>query len=79
MARGWESKSVEEQQSLASSLPNDRKKRTAHQIEAQKHRDALMLSRSRILEQMESARNPEYRKMLEVALTDLDLQLARPD
>jgi hypothetical protein len=40
---------------------------------------ALKLSRSRIVQQLESAHNPNYRRMLEAALADLDRQLSSQD
>jgi hypothetical protein len=80
MARGWESKSVEEQQAgaRANSFSPSRKARTPEEIARQKRNDALRLSRSRIVQQLESAENPNYRKTLEAALADLDRQLACP-
>jgi hypothetical protein len=78
MARGWESKGIEEQQAEARaslSSPN-RKPRTSEQIAKQHQQDALHLSRSWIVQQLEVAQNPTYRKTLEAALADLDRQLA---
>jgi hypothetical protein len=80
MARGWESKSVEEQQSQATTSKDESKKyRTPAEIAAQHRREALLLSRSRILQQLQATENLDYRKMLESALACLDRQLARPD
>jgi hypothetical protein len=77
MARGWESKSVEEQQAAASTQVES-KQRLTRQEAAQKHaRDAVMLSRNRVLQELESVQNPRHRQMLEGALADLDSQLAR--
>jgi hypothetical protein len=76
MARGWESKSVEEQQEAAAeSRKPATAPMTAEQIAQQKQRDGLALSRKRVLEQLENAHNPSHRKMLEQALADLDRQL----
>ena len=36
-----------------------------------------MLSRQRVLQQLQAAQNPNHLKMLENALADLDAQLAR--
>ena len=36
-----------------------------------------MLSRARVLQQLETAQNSQHRQMLEAALVDLDAQLAR--
>ena len=77
MARGWESKAVEQQQEMASS--DDRRKRvqlSPAQIAEQQRKKALELSRQRILQQLEVASNPRHRQMLEAALADLDAQIA---
>jgi hypothetical protein len=78
MARGWESKSVEEQQAEARSTSSSsrQKPRTPEEIVKQRQNDALRLSRSRMVQQLESAANPNYRKTLEAALADLDRRLA---
>jgi len=77
MARGWESKSVELQQSDLSekeSKPSIRL--TPDEIARQREREGLALSRSRILQQLETAKNPRHREMLQQALDDLDNRLA---
>jgi hypothetical protein len=78
MARGWESKSVEQQQeeisSSASAQPL-RKQLTPEQVTEQQRRDGLQLSRQHILQQIEVSSNPQHRAMLERALADLDTQL----
>jgi hypothetical protein len=77
MARGWESKSVEQQQELATSETEQRKPQLSPaQISAERRRQTLQLSRKRILQQLEVASNPRHRQMLESALTDLEAQLA---
>ena len=77
MARGWESKSVEEQQAAATTNVESKQRLTLEQVAASKARQTLELCRSRIRQQMEAAQNPRYRQMLEQALADLDLQIAR--
>lgn len=78
MARGWESKSVEEQQAEAASVPVEhRKALSPAQLAAERRKQGLTLSRQRVLQQIEAAQNPNHRKMLESALADLDAQLAR--
>ncbi|MGA7380728.1 MAG: hypothetical protein WBX03_07740 [Terriglobales bacterium] len=78
MARGWESKSVEEQQSQAtSSLTKSGPSPTPDQLARQRQRQGLLLSRARVMQQLEAAQNPHHRQMLEAALADLDAQLAR--
>ena len=78
MARGWESKSVEQQQEQLSSSASAqplRKQLTPEQISEQQRRDGLQLSRQHILQQLEVSSNPQHRAMLEAALAELDAQL----
>jgi hypothetical protein len=77
MARGWESKSVEEQQAAATTTVESKQRLTAEQIARNQQRQTLELCRSRIRQQMEAAHNPRHRQMLEIAMADLDLRLAR--
>ena len=77
MARGWESKSVEEQQAAASTPTESKQQLTAEQAARNKQRQTLELCRSRIRAQLQAAQNPRHRQMLESALADLDSQLAR--
>jgi hypothetical protein len=78
MARGWESKSVEEQQADAREAKKEFKVRlTPEQTAKQRHKQSLMLSRSRVLQQLETASSPVHRQMLETALEDLDKQIAQ--
>lgn len=77
MARGWESKSVESQIEAAQS----RKKAREAPLEPakaakQRQRDSLLLSRTRILNDLEQAQNPAYQEMLKAALKHLDEKLA---
>ena len=75
MARGWESKSVEQQQEEAATVKTRAAPLTAEQAAAQKRRQGLLLSRQRVLQQLEAASNTRHRQMLESALADLDAQL----
>ena len=76
MARGWESKSVEQQQEMATAEAGQTKPRlTAAEIAAEQKRRALLLSRRRVMQQMEVVTNPRHREMLQAALGDLDAQL----
>jgi hypothetical protein len=76
MARGWESKSVEQQQDEAVSDRGQRKVQlSAEQAAEERRREALGLSRKRILQQMEVATNPRHREMLQAALAELERQL----
>lgn len=78
MARGWESKSVEEQQSEAvADHPPRNRPLTPEQALAQRQKQGLRLSRQRVLQQLAVAQNPVHRQMLEKALADLDTQVSR--
>jgi hypothetical protein len=77
MARGWESKSVEEQQAAASTPTELKQQLTREQLDQKRQRDALLLSRKHISQQLEAAQNPHHRQMLAMALAALDEQLAR--
>jgi len=73
MARGWESKSVEEQRSEVIFSPAQPKKQlTAEQLANGRRKESLQLARKRILNQLETVENARHRKMLEEALTALD-------
>ena len=53
-----------------------RQQPTKEQIERQREREGLMLSRTRVLHDLETSRNVRYRKMLEDSLAYLDAKLA---
>jgi hypothetical protein len=78
MARGWESKSVEEQISAreAETQRSTKTKFTAKQRELQSRRDGLLLMRTRTLSAIQSASSERYRQQQERALAHLDAQLA---
>jgi hypothetical protein len=77
MARGWESKSVEEQQAAARTQVELKQRLTPEQAAQRRAREAFELSRRRVLQQLQSIQNPRHRQMLESALSDLNAQLAR--
>lgn len=77
MARGWESKSVEEQQAEAAVPANTKPRLTLAEIAIQRRRQGLLLSRQHVLQQLEVAREPRHREQLQTALDDLDAQLAQ--
>jgi hypothetical protein len=81
MARGWESKAVEDQiqgqqredskgpkQPLAASDP-----------ELRRRREVLLLSRVRVQRDLEASQNPRYRDQLTRALSDIESQIAALD
>ncbi len=78
MARGWESKSVEQQQEAATSDARRTKPRlTAGEIAAERRRETLRLLRRRILQQLEVAKNSRHREMLEAALAELNAEIGK--
>ncbi|HWZ33374.1 MAG TPA: hypothetical protein VNX18_18660 [Bryobacteraceae bacterium] len=78
MARGWESKSVEEQIASAKARESEpRIKLTPEQLEVEKKRDSLLLHRTRVVRDLEACQDPRYRKQLESGLAYLDSQLAQ--
>jgi hypothetical protein len=77
MARGWESKSVEEQQAAATTKGELKQQLTAQQIARKQEEEAIHLSRRCVLQQLKSVQNPRHRQMLESALSELDARLAR--
>lgn len=78
MARGWESKSVEDQIGAAEAERDlhAKPKLSAEDLERQTRKQSLQLSRSRILSQLEAARNERYRTQLQRTLEHLDTQLS---
>ena len=79
MAKGWESKSVEGQVQDSQASANDKKKPrlTVAQIESHRRREVLLLSRARVMTDLEASTDSCYRDQLNRALADLDAQLAR--
>ncbi|HEX3470808.1 MAG TPA: hypothetical protein VHT28_06435 [Silvibacterium sp.] len=77
MARGWESKSVEEQvadrQQDSTHTPENARQVSAAQADRQRQRQALELQRERILDERTS--NPHRRAALNAALSDIEEQL----
>ena len=78
MARGFESKSVESQQSEASYERGVRRGReSSDDIERRQKRESLELSRSRVARELEGAKTPVHRSALENALRFLDDELKK--
>jgi hypothetical protein len=77
VARGWESKSVEDQ--IAAS--EDRKAaaakrvRTADEVERESRKQGLLLSRAKIARDIENARDQRHRASLQQALDYIDTQI----
>jgi hypothetical protein len=73
MARGWESKDVESQveENRAEKSPSEKAQKTQDQLEKDRERQGLELSKKHILADLESATHPNHRKTLEAALAHL--------
>ncbi len=74
MSRGWESKSVEEQQSQAAAPKPAAADNNVEAAERKRQRQALELQRERILSERTSS--PHRRSALENALADVEEKLA---
>jgi hypothetical protein len=77
MARGWESKSVEAQIDMAEAhrTAKPRMAPTAQSLEVIRKKETILLSRTRVVRELDNAQNPRYRAVLTKALADLDAQL----
>lgn len=78
MARGFESKDVEQQQQEALERRASARKLqlTSEQIECERKRDSLQLQRTRVLHEIEACKDDRRRKILNNGLKYLDDQLA---
>jgi hypothetical protein len=77
MARGWESKSVEQQQEeMSEQRKTVRAPISPEQQQRNRKREGLLLSRERLTQQLQAAGNPRHRQMLEQAIEELDGQLS---
>jgi hypothetical protein len=78
MAKGWESKSVESQVEDSQWQPDNKKAQlTVAQIEANRRKQVLLLSRARVADDLQSSIDSRYRDQLTRALADLDAQISR--
>ena len=73
MSRGWESKSVEEQQNQAAASKPVAAENNAEAAELQRQRQALELQRERILSERTSSAH--RRSALTIALADIEEKL----
>jgi hypothetical protein len=78
MARGWESKAVEEQISAreAGLQAAAKPALTPQERERKAKKEGLLLARAHTLSALESVRDDRYRQQLERALAHLDSQLS---
>ncbi len=81
MARGWESKSVEDQVAAAEAAKetNAKARLSADEREKETERQSLLLSRSQTLNRLKGATNARYRAQLELALKHLETRLQELD
>jgi hypothetical protein len=79
MARGWESKAVEDQIGEAEAKQETRRKRrlTPFETEQLKLKDTLLLERARIVREMGRAYMRRHLVMLERGLAHIDAELAK--
>jgi hypothetical protein len=76
VARGWESKSVQEQIEAAKSRHGDNVPHlTKDQLDVQKKRESLLLHRTRVLRDIDGCKDDRYRKTLADGLAFLETQL----
>ena len=77
MARGWESKSVEDQIGDAQARKDERSKPFLSPKEREQltRKQSLLLSRAQIVSRLKVARNERYRAQLEAALDHVEAQL----
>lgn len=76
MARGWESKSVESQQSERLE-PDAAAKASRDEIERTRKREGLEMSRRRVRNELETSRSATHRAALEHALHYLDDEIGK--
>jgi hypothetical protein len=77
MARGWESKSVEQQQEeMSEQRKSIRPAISPEEQQRNRKREGLLLSRKRLAQQLQAAGNPRHRQILEQAIVELDSQLS---
>ena len=82
MARGWESKSVEQQQEEMAEQRKSVREKTARaplppkEQQRNRKREGLLLSRGQLKQQLQAASHPRHRQMLQQAIAELDRQLS---
>jgi hypothetical protein len=79
VARGWESKSVEDQitERQAESTAPGKQKTARKDVEQRAKREGIRLVRSRTVTALESTHDQRYRALLERTLAHLDSELAK--
>lgn len=81
MARGWESKDIEAQQDLRQQTKDTRGPGTGTSAAGNREqgfkRDSLLLTRTRVLHDLEKATHPRHRQQLEMALAHVEEQISQ--
>lgn len=79
MARGWESKDVESQVEAKKTMSpaSGRGPKSPEDIRREREKRDLELSRTRIVNDLQTATHPNHRKSLEAALEHLDQEIAK--
>jgi hypothetical protein len=76
MARGWESKAVADQIENAELRASGREpSASSDERERKERRDSLLLSKSRLLQQLERAKHPSHRSVLLNGLKAIEKEL----
>ena len=79
MARGWESKSIEAQIDAAEVLQRSaafENSPAPETLAVIRKKETILLSRTRVVRELNNAQNPRYIAVLKKALADLDAQLS---
>ena len=78
MARGWESKSVATQIDMAENRTAVARAKVLSEesLDLLRKKESILMSRTRVVRDLENAQNPRYRAVLNKALADLDAQLS---
>jgi hypothetical protein len=78
MARGWESKSVEDQinEREAAAKTKGKKKLSPAETERRLKQEGLVLARARAVAALDTTQSERYRTLLERTIAHLDSQLA---
>lgn len=79
MARGWESKSVEWQQSETRTRDRGEEGPSREELERTRKRESLELQRRRVAHDLETSHSAVHRTALENALRFLDEELAKTE
>ena len=75
MARGWESKSVENQQDQPREMRASGDDQARHELELTRKRESLESSRRGVVRELEATNSELRRRSLEAALAHLDAEL----